>query len=173
VTESTLAVSDIGAGSAVSAGGWRVRRAVAGDKAALEAMFLRCTPPTVYRRFHGQVKAFPASYLAEALSGIPEHYALVAWAGERVVALASCRLDLSSGEGELGILIEDEWQRRGLGRCLLGQLVSWADRRGVPVLQAQMLTEQDWIIGLLAPYGDCTSAFRPGVREVRVQRTRT
>jgi GNAT superfamily N-acetyltransferase len=147
-----------------------------GDRAALEAMFLRCSPSTVYRRFHGPVKAFPASYLAEALSGVPEHYALVACAapaGERVVAMASCRLDPASGEGELGILVEDEWQRRGLGRSLLGQLVSWAGGRGVRVLNAQVLTEHDWIIGLLAPYGDCSSVFRPGVREVRVDLTRT
>jgi len=136
-------------------------------------MFLRCSPSTVYRRFHGQVKSFPASYLAEALSGMPEHHALVAGAGEQVVALASCRLDPDRGEGELGILVEDEWQRRGLGGALLGQLVGWADGRGVRVLNAQVLTDHDWIIGLLAPYGQCSSAFRPGVREVRLVRTRT
>jgi GNAT superfamily N-acetyltransferase len=168
-----------------------VRRAGSrpGDRAALEAMFLRCSPSTVYRRFHGQVKAFPASYLAEALSGVPEHYALVACAGpagaagafggaaglagERVVALASCRLDPDHGEAELGILVEDAWQRRGLGSSLLGQLVSWAGDRGVRVLNAQVLTEHDWIIGLLAPYGHCSSVFRRGVREVRVDLTRT
>jgi GNAT superfamily N-acetyltransferase len=150
--------------------GMLVRRASAGDQAALEAMFLRCSPSTVYRRFHGQVKAFPASYLAEALSGVPEHYAVVACAGGRVVALASCRLDPVRAEGELGILVEDEWQRRGLGSSLLGLLVSWADGRGVRALNAQVLTEHDWIIGLLAPYGECSSAFRRGVREVRLQR---
>jgi GNAT superfamily N-acetyltransferase len=139
-------------------------------------MFLRCTPSTVYRRFHGQVKAFPASYLAEALSGVPEHYALVACAGPgcgRVAALASCRLDPDRGEGELGILVEDEWQRRGLGSSLLELLVSWADGRGVRALNAQVLTEHDWIIGLLTPYGQCSSVFRRGVREVRLDRTRT
>jgi GNAT superfamily N-acetyltransferase len=156
--------------------GLLVRQASAGDRAALEGMFLRCSPSTVYRRFHGQVKAFPASYLAEALSGVPEHYALVACAGPaggRVVALASGRLDPDRGEAELGILVEDEWQRRGLGSSLLEQLVSWADDRGVRALNAQMLTEQDWIIGLLTPYGDCSSVFRRGVREVRVRRVRT
>jgi GNAT superfamily N-acetyltransferase len=152
-----------------------VRRAGSrpGDRAALEAMFLRCSPSTVYRRFHGQVKAFPASYLAEALSGVPEHHALVACAGERVVALASCRLDPDRGEAELGILVQDEWQRRGLGSSLLGRLVSWAGDHGVRALNAQVLTEHDWIIGLLAPYGDCSSVFRRGVREVRVDLTRT
>src|SRR5215469_246789 len=69
-----------------------VRPSEPGDRAALEAMFQRCTPQTVYRRFHGQVKAFPAAYLTEALAGVPAHFALVACEGSRVVALASCRL---------------------------------------------------------------------------------
>jgi GNAT superfamily N-acetyltransferase len=74
-----------------------------------------------------------------------------------------------SGAAELGILIEDTWQRRGLGRELLARLVAHADSLGLPELHAQMLTEQDWILGLLSPYGECTSAFGPGVREVRLR----
>jgi GNAT superfamily N-acetyltransferase len=151
------------------AGGLLARRARAGDRAALEAMFLRCTPATVYQRFHGPVKAFPSSYLAGALAGGPAHYALVACSGARVVALASCVLTDDGASAELGILIEDGWQRRGLGRRLLGQLVAHASSRGVSHLDAQVLTEQDWIIGLLSGHGTCTSAFRLGVREVRLR----
>ena len=149
-----------------------MRAAEPGDRAALEAMFARCTPQTIYRRFHGQVKAFPQGYLAEALAGTPAHYALVACAGPRVVALASLRLAEPGGSeaAELGILIEDGWQRRGLGRELLARLVAHADSLGLPELHAQMLTEQDWIMGLLSPYGECASTFGPGVREVRLRR---
>ena len=149
-----------------------VRRAEPGDRPALEAMFGRCTPQTIYRRFHGQVKAFPRAYLAEALAGVPGHFALVAGDGPRVVALASLRLaDPGSREAaELGILIEDGWQRHGLGRVLLGGLIAHVDSLGLPELQAQMLTEQDWIMGLLSPYGQCASAFSPGVRDVRLRR---
>jgi GNAT superfamily N-acetyltransferase len=169
----------------LAAAGLLVRPAEAGDRAALEAMFQRCTPQTVYRRFHGQVRAFPATYLAEVLAAVPSHFALVACSGTQVVALASCRLEegdageAARGAGvagaaweaaELGILIEDGWQRRGLGRELLDRLVAYADSMGVPVLNAQMLTEQDWLITLLTPYGECTSAFRFGVREVRLRR---
>jgi len=149
-----------------------VRPAGPGDRAALEAMFGRCTPQTIYRRFHGQVKAFPRAYLTEALAGVPAHFALVACHGPRVVALASLRLaEPGSREAaELGILIEDDWQRRGLGRELLAGLIARADSLGLPELQAQMLTEQDWIMGLLSPYGECASAFSPGIREVRLRR---
>ena len=149
--------------------GLLVRPARTGDRAALEAMFLRCTPATVYQRFHGPVKSFPASYLTEALAGVPAHYALVAVSEGCVVALASCRFTDDGTSAELGILIEDGWQRHGLGRRLLGQLVAHAASAGVTALDAQVLTEQDWLIGLLSEHGTCTARFRTGVLEVRLR----
>jgi GNAT superfamily N-acetyltransferase len=155
----------------------QVRQAHAGDRAALEAMFQRCSLATVYQRFHGQVRAFPRAYLDEALAGRDVHYAVVCYSGCEAVALASCRAYDRPGEGgnpgegdgpgeaELGILIEDAWQRRGLGGLLLGRLVAHAADHGIGVLHAQMLTEQDWIIGMLARHGSWTSAFGRGVRE--------
>jgi GNAT superfamily N-acetyltransferase len=156
------------------AGQVRVRRADAADREALGRMFDRCTPSTRYRRFHGPVKAIPERYLADALSGGAFHYALVAWhdgtpftegapvagadaAGASpgvAVALASCRI-VEEGAAELGLLIEDAWQRTGLGTRLLRDLVTHASRAGVRVLEAQLLAEQAWIAGLLKPYGAC------------------
>jgi len=154
-------------GGEVRLGGSRllVRRADAGDRTALEAMFQRCSLATVYRRFHGQVRAFPRAYLDEALAGGDMHYAVVCYSGCEAVALASYRTG-EPGAAELGILIEDAWQRRGLGGLLLGRLVAYAADHGIGVLHAQMLTEQDWITGMLARHGSWTSAFGRGVREV-------
>jgi GNAT superfamily N-acetyltransferase len=140
-----------------------VRRAVAGDREALGLMFGRCTFETRYRRFHGPVKAIPERYLADALAGSAFHYALVACPdrvsgpqgrGEGIVALASCRL-VDEGAAELGLLIEDAWQHRGLGTRLLRDLVTHAGEAGLRVLEAQLLAEQAWITGLLRPYGAC------------------
>lgn len=149
-----------------------VRPAVAGDRAALEGMFQRCSPATVYQRFHGQVRAFPRAYLDEALAGTDAHYAVVCYSGTEAVALASCRAgdrhgqEDRPGEAELGILIEDAWQRRGLGGVLLGELIAHARDHGIGVLHAQLLTERDWIIKMLVRHGSCASAFSRGVREV-------
>lgn len=146
------------------AGTCAVRRAAAGDRPALERMLERCTGQTRYRRFHGPVTVFPERYLTEALSGSPLHFALVAWAtdggaaqDDTVVALASCRA-VDEGVAELGILVEDEWQRRGVGGYLLREIVAYAASTGLRALQAQVLAEQPWIIGLLRRYGPCTIA---------------
>jgi GNAT superfamily N-acetyltransferase len=147
---------------------FRVRRAGPADREALTLMFERCTPQTRYRRFHGPVKGIPERYLADALSGSPFHYALVGYAvvgcpeaalaGEpeatRIVALASCRT-VNEGAAELGVLIEDAWQRRGLGTRLIGDLAAHAAGAGLRVLEAQLLAEQAWIAGLLRPHGTC------------------
>ncbi|HEY3881059.1 MAG TPA: GNAT family N-acetyltransferase [Trebonia sp.] len=155
-----------------------VRQAAAGDRDALTRMFERCTPATRYHRFHGPVQAIPRSYLAEALSGSPFHHALVgcpyipaspaAYAGE-TVALASCRL-VAEGAAELGLLIEDGWQRRGLGTRLVHDLVTHAARSGVREVEAQLLAEQAWIGGLLRPYGSGrVHSARDGVLTVTVR----
>ena len=154
----------------------RVWRPATADRGELARMFERCTLETRYRRFHGPVKAIPERYLADALSGRPFHYALVAGpvpapgavpaldpaavsgppgtqAGG-IVALASCRT-VDEGAAELGLLIEDAWQRHGLGTRLLRDLVAHARGVGLRVIEAQVLAEQAWIAGLLRPYGTC------------------
>jgi GNAT superfamily N-acetyltransferase len=154
----------------VSASAVSVRQAGPADRDDLARMFERCTLETRLRRFHGPVKAIPARYLTEALSGSPFHHALVACPQPTVgrpaggppggpppgaiVALASCRL-VDEGAAELGLLIEDAWQRRGLGTRLLRDLVTHASAAGLRVLRAQLLAEQAWIAGLLRPYGAC------------------
>lgn len=153
--------------TSVAAGTCSVRQAAAGDRPALERMLARCTGQTRYRRFHGPVKVFPERYLTEALSGSPLHFALVACLDEdgaeedgtvvdgTVVALASCRA-VDEGVAELGILVEDEWQRRGVGSDLLREIVAYAARTGLRALQAQVLADQPWIVGLLRRHGTCT-----------------
>lgn len=154
--------------TSVAAGTCSVRRAAAADRPALERMLARCTGQTRYRRFHGPVTAFPERYLTEALSGSPLHFALVACLDEdaerggtvvdgTVVALASCRA-VDEGVAELGILVEDEWQRRGVGGDLLGEIVAYAARTGLRALQAQVLAQQPWIVGLLRRHGTCRVA---------------
>ena len=155
--------------TSVAAGTCAVRRAAAGDRPALERMLARCTGQTRYRRFHGPVSVFPERYLTEALSGSPLHFALVACldedgaeedgtvVGGTVVALASCRA-VDEGVAELGILVEDEWQRRGVGSDLLREIVAYAARTGLRALQAQVLADQPWIVGLLRRHGSCAVA---------------
>jgi GNAT superfamily N-acetyltransferase len=150
-------------------GGFRVERAERADRAGLEEMFTRCSERTRLLRFHGLVRAIPERYLAEALSGVPEHYALVARAPSgAVTALASCRFG-ASGTAELGVLVEDSSQGLGLGGFLLTTLVQHAGRSGATTVRATMLREQGWIIRLLRAHGPCETASADEAIEVTVR----
>jgi len=149
---------------------FRVRHATEGDRPALAQMLDRCTGDTRYRRFHGYVNVFPERYLAEALSGSPVHCALVAAADDgAVVALASCRT-VAAGIAEIGILVEDAWQRLGIGAFLLSRIISHSERTGLTVLKAQVLTDQAWITRMLGAYGPCDMVTSRGVLDVGLRR---
>jgi GNAT superfamily N-acetyltransferase len=117
-----------------------IRRAVEDDHARLEAMLSRCTRETRYRRFHGFLQEFPEPYFTEALKGPPHHFALVAETHGKIVALASC------ASGELGILVEDSYQRQGIGTRLLKTLVA---ESGHNEFSASVQPDQRWIVPVL------------------------
>lgn len=145
-----------------------VRRALPGDRAALEAMFSRCDLQTRYRRFHAPVHVIPETYLTAVLSGQPDFYALVAFGPcGTITALASAHITASgiseTDAMEIGILVEDTSQRRGLGRLLLERIVGEARHRGIRVIEAVILREQTWILRQLRAYGAYETASGHGV----------
>jgi GNAT superfamily N-acetyltransferase len=120
----------------------------------------RCSELTRYHRFHAPVRTIPERYLAEALSGVPEHYALVAVAPSGAVTALASRRTIAPGAAELGVLVEDGSQRLGLGRLLLHNLIHYAERPELIVFRATILREQGWITRLLSEYGPCHATAR-------------
>jgi GNAT superfamily N-acetyltransferase len=148
-TVSSGAAAPSGIGASV------IRPATAADHAALAEMAGRCSELTRYFRFHSPVRTIPERYLAEALSGVAEHCALVAVAPSGAVTALASRRTIAPGEAELGVLVEDGSQRLGLGRLLLHNLIHQAERPVVTVFRATILREQAWITRLLSAYGPC------------------
>lgn len=109
------------------------------DAAELDAMMARCSLDTRYRRFFAPVRTMPIEYRRGVLAGDPgRHDALVVQqpTGE-IIALAS--LVAAPAGAELGLLVEDGWQRQGLGTTLVHELVARARERGVQRLRATVL----------------------------------
>jgi GNAT superfamily N-acetyltransferase len=147
-----------------------IRRVAAGDRPALAEMLARCSDQTRERRFHKYVGCFPEPYLAEALAGRATHFSLLAQADQAVVALASC-VATGRGSAELAVLVEDSWQRLGVGARLLSLLVAHADQSGLTRLEAWVLDSQAWVLPVLGGYGICETWLRHGVFEVTVHRS--
>lgn len=100
-----------------------VRRADARDLDAAKAMHERCSPRTLSLRYHGPM-GDADRYLGHLLSPRYGRTLAVQTASGRVVGLGHLLWD--GDETEIALLVEDEWQRRGIGGELLRRLVSMA-----------------------------------------------
>lgn len=104
-----------------------VRRADTGDLEAAKAMHERCSPRTLGLRYHGPV-GDAHRYLNHLLSPRFGRTLAVQTASGRLVGLGHLLWD--GDETEVALLVEDEWQRRGIGAELLHRLVGMAGEAG-------------------------------------------
>ncbi|MBQ0987396.1 GNAT family N-acetyltransferase [Streptomyces sp. F63] len=104
-----------------------VRRADTADIPAAREMHERCSPETLRKRYHGPVKDADR-YLAHLLSPRFGRTLAVQTASGRLVALGHLMWD--GDETEVALLVEDAWQRRGIGGELLRRLAALAGEAG-------------------------------------------
>ncbi|WP_443077727.1 GNAT family N-acetyltransferase [Streptomyces sp. SP17BM10] len=110
-----------------------VRPAGPGDKAEARAMHQRCSPASLRLRYHGPVRDSDR-HLDHLLDGRHGRSLAVEDADGRIVALGHLMWD--DGEAELALLVEDAWQRHGLGLTLLRRLVAMAREAGIATVYA-------------------------------------
>ncbi|MDH6141930.1 RimJ/RimL family protein N-acetyltransferase [Kitasatospora sp. GP30] len=123
-----------------------VRRAVPQDRAAALAMHHRCSTETLRRRYHGPV-ADADRYLAHLLDPRHGQTLAVETADGELVALAHLLWDDDSAE--LAVLVEDAWQRRGLGVDLLRRMAALAAEAGVATVYAVTQAGNTALIGAM------------------------
>ena len=117
------------------------------DRPALTDFFLSLSVETRYLRFFGPVTPTPA--LLDLLCGAPAGvHAVVAVADGVIVghALAADRLVAEGGQDpgqgrttDIGVVVADAWQGRGVGSALMRAVVSQAQARGVASLAMDVL----------------------------------
>ncbi|MET9420375.1 MULTISPECIES: GNAT family N-acetyltransferase [unclassified Streptomyces] len=104
-----------------------VRRADLDDVDAALAMHARCSARTLEMRYHGPVRDADR-YLNHLLSPRFGRTLAVETASGRLVALGHLLWD--GDETEVALLVEDDWQRRGIGSQLLERLAGMAAEAG-------------------------------------------
>ncbi|MER6163422.1 GNAT family N-acetyltransferase [Streptomyces violaceorubidus] len=104
-----------------------VRRADTRDVPAAKAMHERCSARTLGMRYHGPV-GDADRYLGHLLSPRFGRTLAVQTASGRIVGLGHLLWD--GDETEVALLVEDDWQRRGIGGELLARLVAMAAEAG-------------------------------------------
>jgi GNAT superfamily N-acetyltransferase len=100
-------------------GGVRVRVARLSDVDALVTMHRRCSPHSLSQRYHqseDQGRDFVDLARTQVQAELPT---LLATVEDRIVGIATTRPGLDALTVRCGLLVEDVWQRRGIGTTLL------------------------------------------------------
>jgi RimJ/RimL family protein N-acetyltransferase len=140
------------------------------DATALVAMFERCSVESRYARFLSPVPAFPSGHLADVV-----HPGAGRWSwvtadddAERIVGVASL-FCAGRDAAELGLLVEDEEQRQGVGTELLGVVVAHAMRARIHTLVAVTLAHAGHVHRMLERWGEVTVTSSGFTSELRVE----
>ncbi len=122
------------------------------DQAALVDFFAGLSAQTCYLRFFGPLTLTPA--LLHLLSGGAAN-AVVAVRGGVIVghAMAADRTDPKDPEGarmtDIGVVVADAWQGRGLGSALVRALVAGAKARGVTWVAMDVLHANPRVLAMI------------------------
>ena len=135
-----------------------VRRATPDDLDGVRRLHERSSADTLRRRYFGG--GGPGdTRLARLLTPAGGGRTLLAVAGDRVVAMASL---LAEGDlGEIAMLVEDDWQRRGVGTALLRRMFAYAGRARFAALVAHTAADNVAMLRTLRRLGG-TAADRDG-----------
>ncbi|MFV2125832.1 GNAT family N-acetyltransferase [Micromonospora sp. LOL_013] len=137
-----------------------LRPAVSDDLNALHAMVVRCSPESRTPGLLGRPSEVITARLRRMLEQ-PRGVLLVAVdpnaAADRIVGAG--QLIVEGALGEVGLLVEDGWRRRGVGTALLRRLAGHAGRIGQAALVAHIAADDLGMLRTLA------RLHRPGPAE--------
>jgi GNAT superfamily N-acetyltransferase len=130
--------------------GIRVLGATVSNTGAVLAMAGRCSRTTLFHRFHGFTDG--VAYFTSLLRDHPDHETHLAWCRARCIGVATLAPN-AGGTADLGVVVEDHWQRRGVGTRLVSSLLARAGGSGVRTLHADVLSDDVFLLEALSRIG--------------------
>ena len=131
-----------------------IRPAHPDDLAALSDFFAELSVQTRYLRFFGPV--MPSRALLRQLCGLADTIdAVVAVRGGVIIGHAMA-VDRTGPQGavvtDIGVVVADAWQGRGLGSALMRALVTGARARGVTLMEMDVLDGNRHVIDMITSH---------------------
>lgn len=132
----------------------RVRPIRPDDARGLADLYDRSSYQTRYQRFFTVMRGLPRD-TAHVLANVDyeRRFALVAedLGAPATSLVAVARYEPAEpGVAEIALVVEDRWQRKGLGSLLLSELFRAAAENGITRLRAWVLADNHRMLGLLA-----------------------
>lgn len=134
-----------------------VRPARLSDEPALQGLFYRLSEESAYLRFMGHRRVFSHEEVQKLCNlDYASNMALVVCAGEEredIVATARYDVDPTSGLADIGLVVLDAWQSKGIGTLLLARMAEIARARGLAGLSADVLSDNKVMLQLFQKSG--------------------
>ena len=122
-----------------------IRRVEAADSCALQQFFRDLSPASRYGRFLRVIRELPEDLLARFTHPDPAREAVLvaslAHSPARIVGVAQFAGAVDAEGSEIGVVVSDAWQRRGLGCHLLDALMNVAIAAGIERVHADILAD--------------------------------
>ena len=121
----------------------RLRPICPEDEPELTAFYERLSPTSAYQRFHTLMARLPPDW-ARFLANVDyeRRMAIVAVDSEdRLIAVARYDYNEQSEDAEVAIVVQDQWQGKGLGTKLMTELLSYAEAKGIARFRAHVLAD--------------------------------
>ena len=121
------------------------------DAPVLIEAFHHLSPQSIYQRFFTTMSELSPG-MARYLSDVHQknRFALVAQAGSELAGVGRYERTTDPELVELGLLVIDAWQSRGLGRILLRHVLKAAESNGIRRFRADILADNRRMLRLLA-----------------------
>jgi acetyltransferase len=141
-------------------GAWlRVRPIRPDDEPRLVELYGRLSQHTAYQRFFTVLQRLPADwahYFANVdyrrrLALVAEHDTPV---GVELVGVGRYEPTDEEGTAEVALVVQDDWQARGLGAALLDAVLAAAEARGMRRFRAYVLADNRRMLSLLTGHTD-------------------
>jgi GNAT superfamily N-acetyltransferase len=126
-----------------------LRAATDGDAAAVHAFLRGLSLDSAYRRFFTGLGSVPDSLVRRLLDTGDGRTVVLATAGDEVVGVADATVVDAGRAVELGIVVADRWQRRGLGWPLADAALAPALARRIRTLRAHTLPDNARVARML------------------------
>lgn len=137
----------------------RIRPVLAAEAGeVVDAVFESLSDESRRLRFHVPMPRLPTSF-RDQLARIDgrDHAAVAAWIDGRPVGVGRL-VALTATDCEMALAVADQWQGRGIGRSILGELIDLARRLGYTQLIADVLVENAAMLALVCdvfPDAEC------------------
>src|SRR6201996_4604459 len=144
------------------------------EQAALSDFFAALSVESRYRRFFAPVR--PSHGLLDLPSGLPANVDAIVAIADGVIVGHAMAADLpericpdASRITDVGVVVADAWQRRGVGAALMRALVARAQARGVTSLAMDVLPGNRRVLAMVLAHGpDATVGRGPDGLDIRI-----